>query len=305
MTEKKDDNLNVLVRSDTKNEDKENGAEAEEEIDEYDEDEDIYDEDEDNVDYPNTEPSKARHRSVRPAVYGVLAVAAVIAAFLIGSLIGKATEEPEPAMTAEPIVETAIPEVTATPEATVIPSASPVSEEESEEVAENKEEDTDDEQKDEHSEEDEEANTDEEESEAVATPEPSATPTPDPSIYNGVAPVIGGTKPASGTGTASSTPTPSKPDDTAVNAAAARLMANHAGMSRAELVSGLLSSGYTLDQAGRAADNMAVSWTQQAIYRAMSIYDRNTDTRNTLIVELVLAGFSQSDAAAAADVVGA
>ena len=38
MTEKKDDNLNVLVRSDTKNEDKEIGAEAEEEIDEYDED---------------------------------------------------------------------------------------------------------------------------------------------------------------------------------------------------------------------------------------------------------------------------
>jgi hypothetical protein len=302
MTEKKDDNLNVLVRSDAKSEDKEIGAESEEEIDEY--DEDIYDEDEDDVDYPNTEPSRARQRSVRPAVYGVLAVAAVIAAFLIGSLIGKVTEEPEPVMTAEPIVETAIPEITATPEATVAPSASPVSEEESEAVTENKE-DIDDEQNDEHSEEDEEAHTDEEESEAVATPETSATPTPDPSIYNGVAPVIGGTKPASGTSTASSTPTPSKPDDTAVNAAASRLMANRAGMSRAELVSGLLSSGYTLEQADRAADNIAVSWTQQAIYRAMSIYDRNTDNRNTLIVELVLAGFSQSDAQAAADAVGA
>lgn len=304
MTEKKDDNLNVLVRSDTKNEDKEIGTDAEEEIDEYGNDEDIDDEDEDDVDYPDTEPSRARQRSVRPAVYGVLAVAAVIAAFLIGSLIGKATEEPEPVMTAEPIVETAIPEITATPEATVAPSASPVSEEESEAVTENKE-DIDDEQNDEHSEEDEEAHTDEEESEAVATPETSATPTPDPSIYNGVAPVIGGTKPASGTSTASSTPTPSKPDDTAVNAAASRLMANRAGMSRAELVSGLLSSGYTLEQADRAADNIAVSWTQQAIYRAMSIYDRNTDNRNTLIVELVLAGFSQSDAQAAADAVGA
>lgn len=296
MTEKKDDNLNVLVRSDTKNEDKEIGAEAEEEIDEY-------GEDEGDVDYPDTEPSMGKQRSVRPAVYGVLAVAAVIAAFLIGSLIGKAMEEPEPAMTAVPTVETAIPEVTATPEDTVAPSASPVSEEESEEVTENKE-DTDDEQNEEHSEEDEEANTDEEESEAVATPEASATPTPDPSIYNGVAPVIGGAKPVSGTGIASSTPAPTKPDDTAVNAAASRLMANHAGMSRAELVNGLLLSGYTLEQAGRAADNMAVSWTQQAIYRAMSIYDRNTDNRNTLIVELVLAGFSQSDAQAAADAVG-
>ena len=303
MTEKKDDNLNVLVRSDAKSEDKEIGAESEEEIDEY--DEDIYDEDEDDVDYPDTEPSRAVQRRVRPAVYGVLAVVAVIAAFLIGSLIGKAKEEPEPVMTAEPTVETAIPEITATPEATVAPSASAVSEEESEEVTENKEEDTDDEQKDEQSEEDEEANTDEEESEAVATPKPSATPAPDPSIYNGIAPVIGGTKPASGTGTTSSTPAPTKPDYTAVNSAASRLMANHAGMSRAELVSGLLSSGYTLEQAGRAADNMAVSWTQQAIYRAMSIYDRNTDTRNTLIVELVLAGFSQTDAQAAADAVGA
>lgn len=302
MTEKKDDNLNVLVRSDTKSEDKEIGADAEEKIDEY--DEDIYDENEDDVDYPDTEPSRARQRSVRPAVYGVLAVAAVIAAFLIGSLIGKATEEPEPVMTAEPIVETAIPEVTATHEATEAPSVSPVSEEESEEVTENKE-DTDDEQKDEQSEEDEEANTDKEESEAVATPEPSATPTPDPSIYNGVAPVIGGTKPSNGTVSAPSTPALSKPDDTAVNAAASQLMANHAGMSRAELVSRLLSSGYTMEQADRAADNMAVSWTQQAIYRAMSIYDRNTDTRNTLIVELVLAGFSQTDAQAAADAVGA
>lgn len=301
MKEKKDDNLNVLVRSDTKNEDKEIGTEAEEEIDEYDNDEDIYDDEEDDVDYPDTEPSRARQRSVRPAVYGVFAVAAVIAAFLIGSLIGKANEEPEPVMTSEPTVETAAPDITATPEDTVAPSASPVSEEEPEKVAENKE-DTDDEQKDEQSEE---TDIDEEESEIVATPEPSATPTPDPSIYNGVAPVIGGPKPASGTGTASSTPTPSKPDDTAVNAAASRLMANHAGMSRAELVSGLLSSGYTMEQAGRAADNMAVSWTQQAIYRAMSIYDRNTDTRNTLIVELVLAGFSQSDAQAAADAVGA
>ena len=303
MTEKKDDNLNVLVRSDTKNEDKEIGTDAEEESDEYDEDEDIYDHDEDDVNYPDTDRSRAVQRSIRPAVYGVLAVAAVIAAFLIGSLIGKATEEPEPVMTAEPIVETAIPEVTATHEATEAPSVSPVSEEESEEVTENKE-DTDDEQKDEQSEEDEDADTDEEESEAVATPEPSATPTPDPSIYNGVAPVIGGAKPANGTVSAPSTPAPTKPDDTAVNSAASRLMANHAGMSRAELVSGLLSSGYTLEQADRAADNMAVSWTQQAIYRAMSIYDRNTDTRNTLVVELVLAGFSQSDAQAAADAVG-
>ena len=304
MTEKKDDNLYVLVRSDAKSEDKEIGEDAEEKIDEYGNDEDIYDEDEDDVDYPDTEPSRARQRSVRPAVYGVLAVTAVIAAFLIGSLIGKATEEPEPVMTEEPTVETAIPEVTATPEATVAPSASPVSEEESEEVTEDKEE-NDDEQKDAQSEEDEEANTDEEESEAVATPEASATPTPDPSIYNGVAPVIGGVKPANGTVSAPSTPAPTKPDDTAVNSAASRLMANHAGMSRAELVSGLLSSGYTLEQADRAADNMAVSWTQQAIYRAMSIYDRNTDTRNTLVVELVLAGFSQSDASAAADAVGA
>ena len=304
MTEKKDDNLNVLVRSDTKNEDKEIGTDAEEESDEYDEDEDIYDHDEDDVNYPDTDRSRAVQRSIRPAVYGVLAVAAVIAAFLIGSLIGKATGEPEPVMTEEPTVETAVPEITATPEATVAPSASPVSEEESEEVTENKE-DTDDEQKDEQSEEDEEANTDKEESEAVATPEPSATPTPDPSIYNGVAPVIGGVKPANGTVSAPSTPAPTKPDDTAVNAAVSRLMANHAGMSRAELVSGLLSSGYTLEQADRAADNMAVSWTQQAIYRAMSIYDRNTDTRNTLVVELVLAGFSQSDASAAADAVGA
>ncbi len=302
MTEKKDDNLNVLVRSDTKSEDIEIGAESEEEIDEY--DEDIYDEDEDDVDYPDTEPSRAVQRRVRPAVYGVLAVAAVIAAFLIGSLIGKAKEEPEPVMTEEPTVETAIPEVTVAPEATEAPSASPVSKDESEEVTENKE-DTDDEQNDEHSEEDEEANTDEEESEAVATPAPNATPTPDPSIYNGVAPVIGGAKPASGAVSASSTPTPSKLDDTAVNAAASRLMASHAGISRAELVSGLLSSGYTLEQADRAADNMAVSWTQQAIYRAMSIYDRNTDTRNTLVVELVLAGFSQTDASAAADAVGA
>ena len=145
MTEKKDDNLNVLVRSDTKNEDKEIGAEAEEEIDEYDNDEDVYDDDEDDVGYPDTEPSRARQRSVRPAVYGVRAVAAVIAAFLIGSLIGKAKEEPEPIMTAEPTVETAAPEITATPDATVAPSASPVSEEESKEVTENKEEDTDDE----------------------------------------------------------------------------------------------------------------------------------------------------------------
>ena len=305
MTEKKDDNLNVLVRSDTKNEDKEIGAEAEEEIDEYDNDEDVYDDDEDDVGYPDTEPSRARQRSVRPAVYGVLAVAAVIAAFLIGSLIGKAKEEPEPIMTAEPTVETAAPEITATPDATVAPSASPVSEEESKEVTENKEEDTDDEQKNEQSEEDEDADTDEEEVESTATPEPSATPTPDPSIYNGIAPVIGGTKPAGGAVSAPSTPTPPKPDYTAVNAAASRLMANHAGMSRAELVSELLSSGYTLEQADRAADNMAVSWTQQAIYRAMSIYDRNTDNRNTLIVELVLAGFSQSDAQAAADAVGA
>lgn len=302
MTEKKDDNLNVLVRSDTKSEDIEIGAEAEEEIDEY--DEDIYDEDEDDIDYPDTEPSRAVQLSGRPAVYGVLAVVAVIAAFLIGSLIGKATEESEPAMTEEPTVETAVPEITATPEATVAPSASPVSEEESEEVTEDKEE-TDDEQKDEQPEEDEDADTDEEESEAVATPEASATPTPDPSIYNGVAPVIGGVKPANGTVSAPSTPAPTKPDDTAVNSAASRLIANHAGMSRAELVSGLLSSGYTLEQADRAADNMAVSWTQQAIYRAMSIYDRNTDTRNTLVVELVLAGFSQSDASAAADAVGA
>lgn len=302
MTEKKDDNLNVLVRSDAKSEDKESGAESEEEIDEY--DEDIYDEDEDDVDYPDTEPSRAVQRSVRPAVYGVLAVAAVIAAFLIGSLIGKTKEEPEPVITAEPTVETAIPEVTATPEATVAPSASPVSEEESEEVTENKE-DTDDEQKDEQPEEEDDVDTDEEESEAVATPEPSSTPTPDPSIYNGVTPVIGGTKPATGTASAPSTPTPSKPDDTSVNSAASRLMANHAGMSRAELVSGLLSSGYTLEQADRAADNMAVSWTQQAIYRAMSIYDRNSDTRNTLVVELVLAGFSQADALAAADAVDA
>ncbi len=295
MTEKKDDNLNVLVRSDTKNEDKEIGADAEEEIDEY-------GEDECDVDCPDTEPSMVRQRSARPAVYGVLAVVAVIAAFLIGSLIGKATEDPEPAMTAEPTVETAIPEETATPEATEAPSVSPVSEEESEEVTENKEEDTDDEQKDEQPEED--ADTDEEESEAVVTPEPSATPTPDPSIYNGVAPVIGG-KTSGKVETAAHTPTPSQPDDTAVNTATSRLMANHAGMSRAELISGLLSSGYTLEQAGRAADNMAVSWTQQAIYRAMSIYDRNVDTRNTLIVELVLAGFSQSDASVAADAVGA
>ena len=304
MTEKKDDNLNVLVRSDAKSEDKEIGADAEEEIDEYGNDEDIYDEDENDGDYPDTEPSRAVQRSVRPAVYGVLAVVAVIAAFLIGSLIGKAKEEPEPVMTAEPTVETAVPKITVTPEATVAPSASPVSEEESEEVTENKE-DTDDEQKDEQSEEDEDADTDEEEVESAATPEPSATPTPDPSIYNGIAPVIGGTKPAGGAVSAPSTPTPPKPDDTSVNAAASRLMANHAGMSRAELVSGLLSSGYTLEQADRAADNMAVSWTQQAIYRAMSIYDRNTDTRNTLVVELVLAGFSQSDASAAADAVGA
>ena len=302
MTEKKDDNLNVLVRSDTKNDDKEIGADAEEEIDEY--DEDIYDDDEDDVDYHDTEPSRAVQRSVRPAVYGVLAVVAVIAAFLIGSLIGKAKEEPEPVMAPEPTVETAIPEITAAPEATEAPSASPVSKDESEEVTENKE-DTDDKQNDAQSEEDEEANTDEEESEVVVTPEPSATPTLDPSIYNGVTPVIGGTKPAGGTVSAPSTPAPSKPDDTAVNSAASRLMANHAGMSRAELVSGLLSSGYTLEQADRAADNMAVSWTQQAIYRAMSIYDRNTDTRNTLIVELVLVGFSQSDASAAADAVGA
>ena len=302
MTEKKDDNLNVLVRSDTKNDDKEIGADAEEEIDEY--DEDIYDDDEDDVDYHDTEPSRAVQRSVRPAVYGVLAVVAVIAAFLIGSLIGKAKEEPEPVMAPEPTVETAIPEITAAPEATEAPSASPVSKDESEEVTENKE-DTDDKQNDAQSEEDEEANTDEEESEVVVTPEPSATPTLDPSIYNGVTPVIGGTKPAGGTVSAPSTPAPSKPDDTAVNSAASRLMANHAGMSRAELVSELLSSGYTLEQADRVADNMAVSWTQQAIYRAMSIYDRNTDTRNTLVVELVLAGFSQADAQAAADAVGA
>ena len=39
MTEKKDDNLNVLVCSDAKSEDKEIGADAEEEIDEYDNDE--------------------------------------------------------------------------------------------------------------------------------------------------------------------------------------------------------------------------------------------------------------------------
>ena len=48
-----------------------------------------------------------------------------------------------------------------------------------------------------------------------------------------------------------------------------------------------------------------MSWTQQAIYRAMSVYDRNIYTRDTLIVELVLAGFSQSDAQAASDAVGA
>lgn len=299
MTEKKDDNLNVLVRSDTKNEDKEIGAEAEEETDEY--DEEIYDEQDA---YPDTEPSMMVQRSVRPAVYGFLAVAAVIAAFFIGSLIGKTREEPEPVMTAEPTVETAIPEVSATPEASASPSESPVSEEDSEELVEDIEEDTDEEQEDVESEEDEE-DTDEKESETEAAPKPSVSPTPDPSIYNGVAPVIGGTKPASGTVSNPSTPTPSKPDETAVNSAASRLMANHAGMSRAELISELLSSGYTLEQADRAADNLSVSWTQQAIYRAMSIYDRNTDTRNTLIVELVLAGFSQADAQAAADAVGA
>ena len=295
MTDKKED-LNVMVRSDTK---------SEENIIDYEQDAD-----DNKIDDPDVDEEDAYiepvifhtpQRNIRPAVYGVLTVVAVIAAFLIGSLIGKVKEEPEPIMTTEPIAETATPEATVLPETSALPSADSESKDVQEEVNDPDEEDVEEEQDDKA---DEEEETDTDNSEADATPEPSASPTPDPSIYNGVAPVIGG-KTSSGVEMAAHTPTPSQPDDTAVNAAASRLMASQNGMSRAELVNRLISSGYTSEQANRAADNLAVSWTQQAIYRAMSVYDRDTYTRDRLIVELVMAGFSQSDAQAAADAVGA
>ena len=297
MTEKKNDVLDVMVRSDTK---------SEENISNYEQDADdnkIDDPDEDETDdeYVEQETFHTPQRNIRPAVYGVLTVGAVITAFLIGSLIGKVKEEPEPIMTTEPVAETATPETTVLPETSALPSATPESEDDQEEGSELDEEDVEEKQDDKT---DEEEKTDTDNSESDATPEPSASPTPDPSIYNGIAPMIGG-KTSGRAETTAHTPAPSQPDDTAVNAAASRLMASQNGMSRAELVNGLISSGYTSEQANRAADNLAVSWTQQAIYRAMSLYDRNTYTRDTLIVELVLAGFSQSDAHAAADAVGA
>ena len=341
MADKKDDFLDVMVRSDTKNEENKDELDFDRSADT--DDEEIADEDVDGEEVNDMETGDTaeneekdtslsslpaeqpvRQRRVRPAVYGALAVIAVGLAFLVGSLLGRNKSAPEPVPTTEPIVETEeTPAPTSTPEPSALPSSDPLieedpEEEDSEEDEDKEEDEENDEDLDEEDEEDEdedkedkdkdEDEDDESRPSSTATPKPS--PTPDPALYNGMAPAIGGgsavTPGSQGNGGSSGNDNTVQPsNDSAVNNAASRIMSSQTGMSKKELVNSLVSAGYTSEQANRAADNMAVSWTQQAIYRAMSVFDRDTYTRDALIYELMTDGFSQSDATAAADAVGA